>query len=382
MKKTYALARCVMENLTDARRLAMCIVHITDQCNAGCAYCYTTRARRAREERAALLSTEEYRLIAQKIGRVTQLVIGGGEPFLRDDIAAIRKSFYQFAGVRIVSIATNGSLGRRALEVMNELVAACPRAVINLEISLDAAGAEHDRLRNFPGLFAVAGELAQAVCAGRRRLPSVNLVINTVITSQSDESLRRLREYLGQQLGADNFFHNIQFDHRRECIPPEEIGRYAQKKQLLCAGTRAVRSGIVARCIRQGYVDAIQRILIEQRRRQAPVYRCNAGTKLCVLTADGRLSPCEPFLFEGIFPDFQAVNLREHFYDVRAGFAAAAYRRALGFIRSRKCRQCYWSCAAITSLLYDPRNWPCLISALRPKKSKRTTHEVHGVVCK
>jgi len=91
------------------------------------------------------------------------------------------------------------------------------------------------------------------------------------------------------------------------------------------------------------------------------LYRCNAGSKLFVVLSDGTVGPCEPFLFEHRYRDFSRYNIRDLGYDYRCVRDEPGYREMLAFIDRGACHACPWSCAAITSTLYNPRNWGNLL---------------------
>lgn len=83
-------------------------VHVTDRCNFSCIGCYSLDERRNSCDDP---STEEVFAIMKDLalGGVTDVVISGGEPFLRDDLPDIARHAKAECGIESIAIATNGS---------------------------------------------------------------------------------------------------------------------------------------------------------------------------------------------------------------------------------------------------------------------------------
>src|SRR5262249_37942594 len=118
--------------------------------------------------------------------------------------------------------------------------------------------------------------------------------------------------------------------------------------------------------ISRWYVEFMHSLIARQMREDRMVYDCAAGRKMFVMTPDGQVSPCEPFLFESHyrrFPPFNIPDHRHHFYRIRSD---PAFREMEDFIHDRKCKACPWSCAAIVSMTYTPSNWRLLAAGSQP----------------
>ncbi|PIR18574.1 MAG: hypothetical protein COV48_06770, partial [Elusimicrobia bacterium CG11_big_fil_rev_8_21_14_0_20_64_6] len=122
------LAPCLL----NPGRLAALVLFVTDDCNAKCPHCFNVflphLRRDAPADRRPSLTLEEYTLIAARSGPLFQVILSGGEPFLREDIDAIVETFYARAGTVLFSIPTNGSLPGRILGKIERMAANCPNA--------------------------------------------------------------------------------------------------------------------------------------------------------------------------------------------------------------------------------------------------------------
>jgi MoaA/NifB/PqqE/SkfB family radical SAM enzyme len=91
------------------------------------------------------------------MGHFTYLLIGGGEPFLRDDLAEIVRIFYRNNRVLNVAISTNGSLPQVAVKTVREILKGLANN-LTVNVSFDAIADAHDEIRQSPGIFNKAVE--------------------------------------------------------------------------------------------------------------------------------------------------------------------------------------------------------------------------------
>ena len=118
---------------------------LTLACNFACAHCYSSSGKRAPSE----LTLADVQALVDDLARVgcMKLVLGGGEPFLRDDLPEL----VRYAHARGVDcfVHTNGSLVKaKALKAL----ARCPPA--GLAVSVDGPDAESNDAVRGPKAFA------------------------------------------------------------------------------------------------------------------------------------------------------------------------------------------------------------------------------------
>ncbi|MEW6203032.1 MAG: radical SAM protein [bacterium] len=121
--------------------------NVTGKCNCRCAMC-DIYARTNAEE----ITTPEIRKIfGDPLLRSLRILrITGGEPFIRDDIAEIYDAAAQ-TPVRVFHITTNAGFPEKIEGFLKSVNLS--RTHLKLQISLDAAGELHDKIRGVPGLF-------------------------------------------------------------------------------------------------------------------------------------------------------------------------------------------------------------------------------------
>lgn len=258
--------------------------NVTRRCNLACGHCYIDAVRRRRSFPDELDSADAGRLIAQiaALAPGTMLVLSGGEPMLRRDLAALVKLAAE-SGLAPV-IGTNGTLltERRARQLKDAGAAGAG-------ISLDSATpAFHDRLRGKVGSWQAA---MRGVAAARTAGLAVSL--QATVFEENRGALAALAA-LAESLGAIalNFFFLV-------CT-----GRGAERTDLSPAAYEEALSAVVE--LRR------QRPRIMIRARCAPHLRrllelhagetrddfagwssaCLAGRSYLRITPEGDVTPC------------------------------------------------------------------------------------------
>lgn len=85
-------------------------IHVTDKCNLHCLGCYSDNMARNRE---IDLSSEDMKIILNELKNigVENLIISGGEPLLRNDIADLVEYAKRRCGIDRITLITNGTIG-------------------------------------------------------------------------------------------------------------------------------------------------------------------------------------------------------------------------------------------------------------------------------
>jgi len=125
-------------------------VSVTYHCNSRCKTCNVWR------KRVNEFTLGEFDRTFKGIGKTAYwFTFSGGEPFLRKDLVDICHSAYRHCQPGIINIPTNGILPGIADRV-REIVEACYKSQIIINLSLDGVGEKHDAIRGVPGNFDAA----------------------------------------------------------------------------------------------------------------------------------------------------------------------------------------------------------------------------------
>src|SRR6478609_261606 len=90
------------------------ILFINSICNQTCEHCFYWRNLNRKDD----LTFEELSKLSADFGRIENLNLSGGEPFLRKDLAEVCRMFIRNNGVRQIYVPTNGSFEDRTIDVL------------------------------------------------------------------------------------------------------------------------------------------------------------------------------------------------------------------------------------------------------------------------
>ncbi len=171
-------------------RLAALAWEPTRRCPARCRWCSAWREEPGREFRPG----EVFDIFSDpRLGRLDLLRVTGGEPFHREDAPELLLDAARAARPRLLYITTNGYYPERTEEALGRL---SPLTPLHLQVSLDAVGPAHDRLRGLAGLFEAAAETLDRAASLAKRRPltiGVNLTVGRANLAEAPAVIRWCR---------------------------------------------------------------------------------------------------------------------------------------------------------------------------------------------
>jgi MoaA/NifB/PqqE/SkfB family radical SAM enzyme len=332
---------------------------VTGRCNLRCRHCFHWREVAASVEGPPLEALERLARSVERMGPLLWLALGGGEPFLRADLASIAAAFAR-GGLRHLSIPTNG-LVERAKDVALEILARCPDTFLSISVSIDGPPGVHDAIRGVEGAHARALEQARALLALAREHERLGVGLILTVTRENQHVLGDHMEELVRELAPHNVTINLA---RGTALDPSlldvDVEAYRavvqRKERLVTSGALPYFAFPMARV-----AIARDRLMYEHVARVADAggkdlgpshLPCTAGSLSAVIFEDGRVAPCEML-------DASIGNLAEVDWDLARlwnGDAAVELRER---IERTRCR-CTWECAQADNVLFRARNWPRL----------------------
>lgn len=338
--------------------------NLTRRCNLECAHCYIAAG--PHESAAAELDTAACLAVVDQLLAVNpapMLILSGGEPLLRDDLAEI--AHYASTHGATVVVGTNGTL------LTAERIAVLQRAgVRGVAVSVDSLRPSyHDNFRRGRGALAAV----QAALA-RLREARLDFIVQTAVTKGNRAELERLVAWAADQ-GAVSF--NCYFlvaTGRGASLADLSPAEYESVLADLARWERGYRGQMLVRAkcaphfmrhVHQGDPDS-------------PVLnyetRCPCGTQYCRITPDGKLTPC-PYLPE-VAGDLRTQSFAEVwrasplFRRLREGAlggkcGACEYRGLCGGCRARAYALAGDVLAADPSCSYEPPPGRAVIAARR-----------------
>lgn len=179
---------------------------VTRRCNSRCVMCSDWR--RGCDTRELTLDDIQQIFGSPLFGSLKKLVLSGGEPTLREDLAQIAEATVRLCPqIEDVTVLTNGLEPDSVLARVSELLEGpgCSRLErIAVSVSIDGCGSVHDSIRRVPRAFDRVAETIDRLNDLRKRRPFYLCSI-CVVQPSNMHSLAELADFVGERQVPINF---------------------------------------------------------------------------------------------------------------------------------------------------------------------------------
>lgn len=328
---------------------------VTGRCNLRCRHCFHWKEVAAGAEGPPLEAIERLAASTERMGPLLWLSLGGGEPFLRDDLAAVAGAFGR-RGLRHLAIPTNGLVARTE-EVLERVLVENPETYVSVAVSIDGPPQVHDAIRALEGAHARATAAVGRLARLRERHANLGVGVILTVTAENQDVLAEHLEELVDRLAPDNVTLNLArgdaLDRDLLAVDPDRYRAVVDtKRRLLKEGRLGTFDFPLARLALARDLLTYEHVERVARGRSEPHHPCTAGTLSAVVFEDGSVHPCE-VLGESI------GNLHEHDWDLARLWESARAAELRRKIRDTRC-SCTWECAQSDNVLFRPASWPRL----------------------
>ena len=301
------------------------VFFVTSRCNQKCSHCfYADQISNNPSE----LNIEDIKLMIKSLrGKLSQVILTGGEPFLRSDLVEICNAFEKLAGVESISIMTNGYMPDRIEEYVGKILKNTS-VTLSFQVSLDGIPSQHDSIRGRVNAFKNAVETINRLNQIKRRNKRIHRI--TTLTTISQKNIHSIEKIIKELKRISNTYHGFGFvrgstndtfgiedssflsglDPKDECYLTlqqmkdafRQIDRYLWQKvrpSLYYAETKSILQHLL-KLKEENYND----------------FKCMAGIADIIIYPDGDVALCEmlkPFANIRKY-DFNAVDLWKNNY--------------------------------------------------------------------
>lgn len=316
----------------------------TYYCNSRCQTCNVWKIYPAEGSQRNELQRDEVRRVIASLGRdLLWLTMTGGEPTLKLRMPETVNDIYDACpNLGFITVNSNAIIPQRTVEVMRKIAEHCRRADVLAVLSLDGVGRVHDEIRGVPGNFAALMQARLGLLELRRRLPNLNLCIQSTVSRHNVEHLPELLAFCRRN--GDE--HLLTFAQEATLYRNRGDGHDVTAVE----GTLAALLQAVSRSYRPRRLrDVVQWLHLRllrhyAARRRAPV-PCSAGSSTLTVGPRGEVSGC-------LFLDNVIGNARDSGYDLRRLLASERGRAVQAACRG--CHECWTNCESFTSMLASP----------------------------
>ena len=313
------------------------ILFIDSICNMKCEHCFYWRSLNQRDD----LTVEEIFSLSRSLGRIENLSLSGGEPFLRKEFSAICRQFIRQNGVRQIYVPTNGWYTDKMLQQISLTLEEPGLELFAVELSLDGMAEFHDRFRGLPRAFERAMDTYDALAELQKRDPRLRIHATSTATDVNLGEIRQLTTYLFDRCPQMDH-HNlalIRGDRKNPSLLAPDLQTYAELYQYIRRQWLPREQGRYGSIVE----PLLQWAKLETLAKGTQVIPCTAGKLSAVVYANGDVSVCELHKPVG--------NLRHHPFPEIWGSDVA--RRLRASIAAKECH-CTTEVFLWPSIVFQP----------------------------
>ena len=337
IKRAVRHTKLTLDNYREVPSPKFLVLFINSICNMKCEHCFYWTSLNKQND----LTKDEMFELSRSLGKLENLNLSGGEPFLRPEFSEICGQFIQHNQVRQIYVPTNGFFTEKTVQAVNKVLEEKELDLFVVELSLDGMPEFHDNFRVTKNAFKHAMETYEALVKIQARDPRLRIHANSTATDVNMEEIKQLTTYLFERCPQMDH-HNLAiirgdrknvdlavplikeyetlYTYIRRLWQPREEGRYGSVVEPMLQWTK-----------------------IKTLQAQKQVAPCNAGRLSAVVYANGDVSACEMHQPIG--------NLREKsFPEIWSSFQAKKLRQSIGN------KECYCTTEVFMwpSIVYHP----------------------------
>ncbi len=180
-------------------------VYITNRCNAKCQHCFYYDELNKQVDEMTLADYKNLARVLEK--EVNQVIITGGEPFIRKDIEEISKYFLKNPFIHSLNYITNGVLPDRVEEKVTKILHYASRNTrILVNISIDGMEKTHEKIRRVPGIFTKCLETISRLKKLQKTYPNLQISALTTIQKENFSDFVKINKFVEDEL---DIYHRI-----------------------------------------------------------------------------------------------------------------------------------------------------------------------------
>jgi MoaA/NifB/PqqE/SkfB family radical SAM enzyme len=303
-------------------------LEITRRCIARCVMCNIWKTPRDAPE--CSLSDWTELLSSPVFGKIKELDITGGEPFLRDDLKSLLKNICSLKTSRLrelksVAITTNGFLTAKILSILREVSPLFKGKGLDLVIvfAMDAVGQLHDRIRNVEHAWKKLERSIHGAIKIRQNYGNVIIGLKTTILPVNINELNAIAEYAEQ---------NGLFTIISPCIITDNRYNNTDLKKDLVFGREDIKK-MVRFYEGSHFMWSYHREVLLKLLKNYPAEKpCSAGFNYYFIRSTGDVYPCP--LTNHSLGNYRTTPIKK----IISSAGAANFRRNIG--NFRECHSC------------------------------------------
>lgn len=272
---------------------------VTSVCDMRCVHCFFTEELDDRPRKKLQMKTHELERIAETLGgNLGVLIVAGGEPFTRKDLADVARAFYQHNKLESIYLMSNGQIQQRIIPDVTRILEECPNMQVTVALGIDGLKEDHEKIRQKPGSWDIVIDTARQLQAMKRQYPRLDVQTCTCLMKSNQDRIFEWYDFLKRDLRPDKI--NINYIRPPSACTEEldiDLGRYRQLAEVIDHDSRSAAiknqyggsSGVFKAAIDIYMHGLIAKTQAENRQQLT----CWAGSAGGVIYDEGTVSSCE-----------------------------------------------------------------------------------------
>ena len=330
------------------------ICYVTTRCNLKCQHCFYWESLNTGKYE---LTLDEHQKISESMGKLAFLSLTGGEPFLRNELPQIAELYCKNTGVRKIAIPTNGSFTNKIIEGTKYILDHCPNASLDINISLDGIGEDHDQIRGMKGSFDRAIKTYEGLKELKKTYNKLGISVITTFTAQNQYKIMQIYEWIrdnlteampivnlvrGSPLNPDVSKVDIkEYERITNAVTEDYKNNTRYNKNAPMAKISTAKNALRYKLIAETYKD------------KKFISQCYAAQLSGVMYENGDVFCCELL-------NKKIGNVKDYNYDFAKLWKSEKADEIIKFIKDTKCfctHECFWT----TNILFNPKYYPKIL---------------------
>lgn len=309
--------------------LEFLIFFVTSKCNSNCKHCFNKINLNSKND----LNLDEIKLISQNLPDFKTLLLSGGEPFLRKELAKIVELFYFQNNISNLSIPTNGFLSNQIYEMTKQILDFCPKIKLTLNFSIDGLEKIQDSLRGVEKSFANCLKSLTLLQELKVDYPNLNIQVNSIVSEKNYGSLFDLMIFL-KKFNLDGHYLELIRGNFEKSTNAELLKLYKQniallKRHYLNKLFKKSNLRFLRKVNHLGKIIQLYKLQLNILKHHKLPFLCHAGQNIGVIQSNGDVHLCEPLSAIG--------NLKSSNYNFHLLWNSLDAQKQRKTIKSDKC---------------------------------------------
>jgi len=337
----------------DLAHPAYLIFFVTGKCTGRCRHCFYWESLNKPENPLTLSEIEK---VSSSMGRLLQVTFTGGEPTLRDDLAAIIETMHRINRVYHIGVATNGYYPERVESVAREVLLKCAGAKLTVGLPIEGPPELNDDIRGREDFYRRTVESIEVLKSMKKTSPNLTVLVDVTASGFNRGRLRETYELVRDRICPDEInlilTRGVPREEGAKDIDPKEIASVLSLMEDDIRAGRLPGYGFFAKLMHAKDV-VLRRQALDILERETYHQRCEAGRAAGVLLPEGELYACELW-------QEPMGNVRGSNYSVPELWTSERAKNIRAEIKDTRC-SCFHQCFLSNSIFWNLKSWPSII---------------------